>query len=281
METSRFELEKRVEREKEAHVEDDILRQSHELKNYFYHIRLYPSLQRLLSNMYSLLENVEGRRVLDLGCGRGELSIFLLEKGARVCGIDISSVYISEVNNVVEEKGLSKCDYDFKVMDAHSLDFEDNSFDIVVGDGVLHHLDLSLSLREIYRVLKVGGIALFREPLAANPLLKAFRRLTPNARTQDEKPMTYSDLRMIKKSGMWRIENDYCGILCAPIAVATSIVLRPFPNNFLLKFTAQIESILPKSDFIQAMNQYVLFKLIKQGHSDSNRSSQDGAFSLS
>ncbi len=75
-------------------------------------------------------------------------------------------------------------------MDAHELVFPDDLFDIVVGNGILHHLDLPVCLASIERVLKPKGFALFIEPLAGNPLLKLFRVLTPRARTIDEKPLT-------------------------------------------------------------------------------------------
>lgn len=83
-------------------------------------------------------------------------------------------------------------------MDAHYLSLPDNSFDIVVGNGILHHLeDLNQVMHEIYRVLKPNGIAVFTEPLGMNPLLKIYRKLTPKYRTKDEKPFTEKELKNV------------------------------------------------------------------------------------
>ena len=51
------------------------------------------------------------------------------------------------------------------------MSFEDSKFDYVVGRGIIHHLDLTVSFRD-KTVLKPGGRAMFVEPLGANPLLK-------------------------------------------------------------------------------------------------------------
>ena len=82
-------------------------------------------------------------------------------------------------------------------MDAHYLEFQDNYFDLVIGYGMLHHLDLEIALNEIKRVLKSDGIALFREPLDINPLLTFARFLTPKARTTEEIPFKKNHLKKI------------------------------------------------------------------------------------
>ncbi len=77
--------------------------------------------------------------------------------------------------------------------DAHETGLAENSFDFVVGEAILHHLDFVAALREIKRILKPRGRAVFVEPLGHNPLLRLGRRLTPWARTEDERPLTEED----------------------------------------------------------------------------------------
>jgi SAM-dependent methyltransferase len=84
---------------------------------------------------------------------------------------------------------------EFLAMDAEAMTFADRSFDAVVGSGILHHLDLDVAVREVARVLRPGGRAVFYEPLGHNPLINAFRHLTPALRTEDEHPLLMSDLR--------------------------------------------------------------------------------------
>lgn len=252
-------IHQRVEREKLAHTEDDVLVKSHQLKNIFPHVTSSPTMRRFEDDFFKCLQNVHGLRVLDIGCGYGEQSLRLLEGGALVCGIDISQNYIDSLLNKVKEGGYQPDDYDFRVMDAHNLDIPDASIDLVVGRGILHHLDLEVSLKEIQRVLKKGGRAVFQEPLSANPLLRFFRFLTPQARTMDEKPLSPENLTMIENT--WVSQSRYYGVISAPVAMVTSILLRPFRNNFLLRWAEWAELKANRLRWVHKYNQYVLLDL--------------------
>jgi SAM-dependent methyltransferase len=72
----------------------------------------------------------------------------------------------------------------FLVMDAESLGFDEGSFDVVVGSGILHHLALRQS-----RVLRPDGCAVFVDPLGHNIFIRLYRKLTPSMRTADEHPL--------------------------------------------------------------------------------------------
>jgi ubiquinone/menaquinone biosynthesis C-methylase UbiE len=134
-----------------------------------------------------------GKVVLDYGCGPGYLTKYLLESGAvSVTGIDVSDGEIEQARERAEREGLSGASR-FLVADAHATGFPDDSFDLIVGDSILHHLDLRIALQEIRRILRPGGRAVFMEPLAHNPLLRIGRALTPTARTDDEHPLTTRD----------------------------------------------------------------------------------------
>lgn len=255
-------VDERVLREKIAHTEDDVLENNSKLKRIFPHVVLSPTMQRFEQDYESYLENVAGLKILDLGCGHGEGSLVLLRRGASVAGIDISQNYIDDAISTADRAGFSKKNYSFSVMDAHALTFDDETFDLVIGSGILHHLDLPVSLGEINRVLKKGGRALFKEPLAANPLLMLFRILTPKARTVDEKPLTSSDLELIAKR--WDTQSTYYGLLSAPVAMMTSILLRSFPNNALLRVADWVELKLSNMSAFHPFHQYVLLNLVKK-----------------
>src|SRR5205807_1094253 len=104
----------------------------------------------------------------------------------------IAEGQVVEATQRAEAAGLADR-VDFLVDDAHATTFPDDSFDLIVGVAILHHLDLEVALREIRRVLRPGGRAVFLEPLWHNPLLRLGRRLTPSARTPDEHPLTVQD----------------------------------------------------------------------------------------
>ena len=254
-------LRERVERERHAHTDDDVLAHSQALKDRFPHLQRAPSSLRLQRDLRSYFKNLQGARVLDLGCGRGELSLELLDHGAAVVGVDISTTYIDESRARAQQGNHGKERAEFRVMDAHALELDSASFDLVTGRGILHHLDLDVCLAEIHRVLRPGGRALFVEPLAGNPLLRLFRRLTPAARTSDEKPLSGRDLQRIAKT--WRVDSTFYGLVNTPVAVITSILLRPYPNNILLRVADKLELILNRFRPIRPFNQYVLLNLVR------------------
>ncbi|HVG18858.1 MAG TPA: methyltransferase domain-containing protein, partial [Blastocatellia bacterium] len=96
----------------------------------------------------------------------------------------------------------------FRTMDAEAMDFDDESFDLICGMGILHHLDLHKSLSEIARTLRPGGQAIFIEPLGHNPLINLYRKLTPGLRTEDEHPLLIKDLESME-SYFHKIEPHY------------------------------------------------------------------------
>jgi SAM-dependent methyltransferase len=102
-------------------------------------------------------------------------------------------------------------------MDAEALDFPDNSVDLVCGVAILHHLDLAKSVGGIARILKPTGTAIFLEPLAHNPLINLYRRLTPQLRTEDEHPLTMTDLRSFEDL-FERVETRYFHLLSLSMA---------------------------------------------------------------
>lgn len=257
-------LTDRVERERQAHDEDDVLGQHTRLKGRFPHTESYPSKLRYFQEVSEYLKNLKGLQVLDYGCGRGEASMKCLENGAaKVFGIDISQVYIVDCRNKARAAGVEPSRYDFQVMDAHRLDFPDNTFDLVAGFGILHHLDADVALAEIQRVLKPGGRVILHEPLADNPLLKLFRKLTPKARTVDENPFTANALRRLTQRPGWKLELRYCGLVEAPVAMVTSVIMPKHPNNPLLRMADWLEVRLNRIPWLQAWNQCVLFNMRK------------------
>ena len=257
-------LSERVERERRAHTDDDVLARSYALKDRFAHIWTFPSRLRLFGLMDEYARDLRGKTVLDYGCGRGEASLKYLKAGAdKVVGIDISSEYIAEALRTAEAAGFDSARFDFRAMDAHRLDFPDASFDLVIGYGILHHLDADVALAEIHRALKPGGRVLLQEPLADHPLLKLFRRLTPNARTEDEAPFSGAEIKRLTERPEWRTELAYCGILEAPVAMLTSVLMPDRPQNALLRLADRIERWLHRQGLWSNWNQYVLFNMRK------------------
>lgn len=117
-----------------------------------------------------------GERALDIGCGTGAYTA-PLSHGSKAffVGIDCAPALLNLAN---ERTGGHVT---FSAADAGNLPFEDDMFDAVVGNAVLHHLPLDRALPELLRILKPGGRFCFAEPNQLNPQVFA-ERCTPAMR---------------------------------------------------------------------------------------------------
>ena len=139
-----------------------------------------------------------GADILEYGCGDCSYIAQLIEWGGRVTAIDISDAAIAAARELAAERGLSDR-ASFARMNAEELTFPDESFDLIVGRAILHHLDLEKAYASIARVLRPGGTAIFLEPLGHNPLINLYRRFTPHLRTEDEHPLLMPDIELAKR----------------------------------------------------------------------------------
>ncbi|MBE6527948.1 MAG: methyltransferase domain-containing protein [Thermoplasmata archaeon] len=105
-----------------------------------------------------ILENAPEKdrlKVLDIGCGPGFFTINLSKLGHDVIGIDVSKEMVEVARENAQEQGVA-CD--FKVMNANTLEFEDNTFDLIINRVVTWTLpDLYECYREWRRVLAPNG----------------------------------------------------------------------------------------------------------------------------
>ena len=103
--------------------------------------------------MVNLAGDVDGRRILDAGCGSGPLAAELRARGATVTGFDSSAEMVKLARKRLgEDADLCVADLD------RPLPFADSTFDDVVASLVLHYLrDWTGALAELRRVLKPGG----------------------------------------------------------------------------------------------------------------------------
>lgn len=104
----------------------------------------------------------DGIKILDVGCSTGTAAANIFDLAETdYSGIDISEEYITLARN---KYGNNK----FLTMDATDMKFKDKTFDIVLFNGVMHHMSdelISSCLKEVRRVLKTDGYILIGEPV--------------------------------------------------------------------------------------------------------------------
>ncbi len=126
-----------------------------------------------------------GDRFLDVAAGPGGLSLPAARRGARVLATDWSPAMIERFKARVREEGLSNAEG--RVMDAHALDIEDETFDVVGSQfGVMLVPEQPLALREMARVTRPGGRVLLiaygspAEFLALQLFIEALQAVDPD-----------------------------------------------------------------------------------------------------
>ncbi|MBN1764938.1 MAG: methyltransferase domain-containing protein [Sedimentisphaerales bacterium] len=143
-----------------------------------------------------VMGDIRNKRILDLGCGAGETSVFFAGQGAQVTALDISEQMIDVTRRLAERHHVK---LNARVMMAEDMDLPDNHFDFVFGNGVLHHVNRTHAYREIHRVLKPDGKAIFIEPLCYNPVISVYRLIANTVRTKNEKPFKFRDFKVLQK----------------------------------------------------------------------------------
>lgn len=109
--------------------------------------------------LYGLMEPLDGKSILELGCGNGELWYANKDKipgDSRICLTDVSKGMIRDV-----EERLKKVSgqFSFEVFDCRQIPKDDESWDMAVANHVLFYLtNLDAAIGEVQRILKPGGI---------------------------------------------------------------------------------------------------------------------------
>lgn len=150
----------------------------------------------------SLLGDLDGRSVLECGCGQGHTSVMLAKRGARVTTFDTSSQDLAMARQLAEANDV---EIKHVCQPFEKLDFPDQTFDLVFGAFIIHHVDVAKAAGELFRVMRPGARAAFIENSNRNLLLMGARRLlcgnfgiAKYGDDEEEHPLTKKDIATLR-----------------------------------------------------------------------------------
>ncbi|MCB1537949.1 MAG: methyltransferase domain-containing protein [Rhodospirillales bacterium] len=200
-------------------------------------------------------QNAPGAVFLDYACGDGMNAISAAKAGAKMAvGIDISPISVENARKDAQASGVSATTR-FVQADCENTLLPDNSVDVVICSGMLHHLDLSYAFPELRRIMKPGAKLLAVEALDYNPMIKLYRMMTPQMRTEWEKAhiLSHKDLRFARR--FFEVgQVKYWHIL----GIATPHLPRP-----LAALAHSLDKLLEKTPLMQMMAWIFTFELTK------------------
>ena len=156
--------------------------QSDEFDKYFQRSSLSDNraLRIEFETLLQFIGNLEGKRVLDLGCGIGRNSLQLAHYAHEVIGYDISAVAVAKANDFAKQLGVKN----FRAEVNNFSDVEEGCFDVILCMNMLHHSDAPLQvLHSIRKALRSGGQLIIMENNPLNPLFPLFFLLIGQVKT--------------------------------------------------------------------------------------------------
>lgn len=149
--------------------------------------------QFILSRMGSL----HGKKLLDIGAGLGESSVYFALQGARVTTVDVSPGMVETALKLGKKFGVQ---LESIVAGAEDLDVPEGSYDFVYIANTIHHVrNRGMLFERMCRALKPRGMFFSYDPLAYNPAINVYRRMATQVRTPDESPLTVADLELARQ----------------------------------------------------------------------------------
>jgi 2-polyprenyl-3-methyl-5-hydroxy-6-metoxy-1,4-benzoquinol methylase len=140
--------------------------------------------------------DLRGKRVLDVGGGLGESSVYFAIRGADVTYTDLSPGMAEFAAKLAAHHGVT---IRTAVCAAEAVDTLGGGFDFVYIANTIHHVhDRPALLRAMHAALKPGGKFFSWDPIAYNPVINVYRRMATGVRTEDESPLTFKDLEMVR-----------------------------------------------------------------------------------
>lgn len=227
-----------------------------------------PAFDKLVDRGLAFLQADRGQLILDLGCGEGRDMVEMAARGLRVIGVDLAHAQLSRARAMLREAGQEAgpgTDVLLIQANAEELPFVAGSFQTVYGKAILHHLDHNVVFEELDRILREDARATFAEPMDRHPLFTVSRRLTPDLRTADERPVSLHELRDFGRR--FHANDEETFFLIAPLAYGFRLLpggeaIFRQAHAFLQRVDAALFHLLPS---LRQFSWYGMITLSKSG----------------
>jgi SAM-dependent methyltransferase len=173
------------------------------------------------------LGNIKGKRLLDVGCGLGEASVYFAMQGADVTSSDLSQGMLDATTRLALANGVSVKQHLASAEDMHLL--PDAKFDVIYAGNLLHHVNIEETITRVIPHLARGGVFVSWDPLAYNPAINVYRSMATDVRTPDEHPLKWQDIQLFRKR-FDKVETKYFWLSTLIIFVIMALAQRRNPN---------------------------------------------------
>jgi ubiquinone/menaquinone biosynthesis C-methylase UbiE len=191
--------------------------------------------KRRLELIQDFIKPIRGMRILEIGCGDGIDTQYWTRFSTELFSMDMCYDLVAQA-----KKDIPKGAGCFFVADAELLPFPDKTFDAVIGNSILHHLNILPALREIKRVLKENGKVSFCEPNMLNPQVFLERKISWIGKRLGISPSETAFFRKRLKKQM-----EICGF--STIEIVPFDFLHPATLGSLIKPVKKIGLALEKN----------------------------------
>jgi SAM-dependent methyltransferase len=182
--------------------------------------------QRMTDEVFKLA-SLKGKRVIDVGCGDGTYTLVLADaESARVLGVDAAD---SAIESAARRAG-GRNNVSFKALSIYDLYALQETFDVAVVRGVLHHLDRPDAA--IQSIAKIAEHVVIVEPNGFNPVVKIIEKCSRYHREHGEKSYSPSLLnKWFRQAGADLELFSYIGFVpmfCSSFLAKTLKTIEPF-----------------------------------------------------
>lgn len=154
-----------------------------------------------MENSYIMRQigSLKGKKILDVGAGLGESSVYFALQGAEVYFNDISPKMGEFAQKLAAKYGV---ELKLLIAPIEKLELHKDFFDVIYCANLMHHVppeDHEYWIKTMHDSLKSDGVLITWDPLKYNPVINVYRNMADKVRTIDEMPLGYGILKYYRK----------------------------------------------------------------------------------